>query len=421
MRDRGLDPREPYPGARSPWHCVHLECGHDVYPRFDHVRAGGGGCIHCRSTRIWETRHGDAEEAIAVMRSHGFEPETPFPGTSRGWQAQCTSCGRVSSPQLRTIERGSGCRYCAGKAVNPVEAVQLAVTLLLIPLEPYPGYSAAWPCVCLTCDSTIDVRYQTLRYKMLRGSNTGCPHCVTDKRGRRIDPADAARELLEAGLEPLEEYPGAKARWRVRCIQFGHEGTTTRSTVRAGGGCAECARARRAIALRMPHDAAAAIMRAAGVEPIVPYTNSAARWLCRCTTCRNFVTPRLGNVSQGHGACRSCARGSMSGFPARLYLVVREELGIVKVGIARTDSDRVARWERRGWTLFRSWELNDGDDARAVEMHVLRYWRDDCGAPVAASERDMDAMAGWTETAPLWAVDLEATAALIEEQVRAKR
>jgi hypothetical protein len=59
---------------------------------------------------------------------------------------------------------------------------------------------------------------------------------------------------------------------------------------------------------RLDHDAAAAIMRAAGVEPIELYPNSQSPWRCRCLlACGHEVTPQLGNVRAGHAACGYCA------------------------------------------------------------------------------------------------------------------
>ena len=58
---------------------------------------------------------------------------------------------------------------------------------------------------------------------------------------------------------------------------------------------------------RLDDDTAAAIMRAAGVEPTEPYTNSFTPWRCRCGTCGRRVTPRLDNVRAGHAACAYCA------------------------------------------------------------------------------------------------------------------
>lgn len=59
---------------------------------------------------------------------------------------------------------------------------------------------------------------------------------------------------------------------------------------------------------RFDHDTAAAFMRAAGLEPLVPYPGkSNVPWLCRCLTCGAEVSPRLHSIRAGQGGCRRCA------------------------------------------------------------------------------------------------------------------
>ncbi len=48
-------------------------------------------------------------------------------------------------------------------------------------------------------------------------------------------------------------------------------------------------------------------MREGGVEPVDPYKNTSVPWRCRCLTCGREVTPRLDNVRAGHAACGYCA------------------------------------------------------------------------------------------------------------------
>jgi len=40
---------------------------------------------------------------------------------------------------------------------------------------------------------------------------------------RRLDREAAASFMLEHGLEPLEQYPGAGKQWRCRCLACGDE------------------------------------------------------------------------------------------------------------------------------------------------------------------------------------------------------
>ena len=57
---------------------------------------------------------------------------------------------------------------------------------------------------------------------------------------------------------------------------------------------------------RFSDDAAAAIMRAADLEPIEPYPGSGRPWLCICMVCGTEVSPRLNGIRQGQGGCIDC-------------------------------------------------------------------------------------------------------------------
>lgn len=46
MLESGFKPLESYPGANTPWKCLHIECGQIVYPIFSNVK-NGKGCKIC--------------------------------------------------------------------------------------------------------------------------------------------------------------------------------------------------------------------------------------------------------------------------------------------------------------------------------------------------------------------------------------
>jgi hypothetical protein len=95
-----------------------------------------------------------------------------------------------------------------------------------------------------------------------------------------------------------------------------------------------------------------------------------------------------------------------------VYVIVSEEHDAAKVGIARRRK-RLDNWERAGWVVAAEWTVADGAAALAAESEVLRWWRSDLGAPFGVGPDVVGVMAGYTETAPLWAVDLDETVARI--------
>lgn len=75
-------------------------------------------------------------------------------------------------------------------------------------------------------------------------------------------------------------------------------------------------------------EAAAATMRAAGVEPLVPYPGAQAKWRCRCLKCGAEVTPRYGNVNQGSRGCWPCAQADRRRIPPAKASAVMEAAGM---------------------------------------------------------------------------------------------
>ena len=129
---------------------------------------------------------------------------------------------------------------------------------------------------------------------------------------KRISNADAAAEMISAGLEPLESYPGAVIPWRCRCTTCGREVTPRFNGIRNGqGGCRHCGRRKVAEKMRVPEGEAVAEMRAKSLEPLEPYINSVSPWLCRCITCGREVTPTLASIRNGRGGCIHCARNAL--------------------------------------------------------------------------------------------------------------
>ena len=73
--------------------------------------------------------------------------------------------------------------------------------------------------------------------------------------------------------------------------------------MRAGSGrCLYCA------GLRVDPAKAAAEMRHAQLEPVIPYPGTNVAWPCQCLRCGKSVTPTLANIRRGQGGCGYCGR-----------------------------------------------------------------------------------------------------------------
>ena len=266
MIDAGLVPLVPYPGrAITPWPCRCQVCESFVSPSYNAVQQGKG-CRVCAHRRGGEKQRLGQEEAVRRLRDAGAEPLEPYPGAFKPWQCRCQSCGRTVTPLLNNVSRGKGpCRWCgrlkqaAAKRIDP-KLVEAALRVAgAEPVEPYPGrIDHPWRCQCTRCNRSIAPRPGVV---MARGSDP-CPYCSRV----RMDPEEAVETMREAGVEPLDVYPGARHPWRCRCLRCGREVTPWFSSVRDGqGGCGFC------VKNKLDPAEATERMRAAGIIPDGPY------------------------------------------------------------------------------------------------------------------------------------------------------
>jgi recombinational DNA repair protein (RecF pathway) len=157
MRLNYLEPLEPYKNTGTPWKCKCLKCGKTVTPRHNSVQGGAGGCKYCA------TKFVDAEDAVLVMRKAKFEPLVPYPGSQKPWKCKCLRCGREVQPAYTTIVSGQkGCVYCGGKKVDPQEAFDFMVANGLTPLEPYKRADGQWKCRCIKCLKVVTPSYSSI-------------------------------------------------------------------------------------------------------------------------------------------------------------------------------------------------------------------------------------------------------------------
>lgn len=172
----------------------------------------------------------------------------------------------------------------------------------LRPLEDFPGVDGKWRCKCLRCGNIVEPRLSAVR----RGASNGCVYCS----GHASTSSGAAeQEMLDAGLRPLEPYPGKAAdAWRCECLRCGDIVTGRLQKIRSGEGCCRrCGIAASALARSADPAASEALMRAANLEPLDPYPGSNhLPWRSRCMSCDAVVQPTRANISRGQGGCIDC-------------------------------------------------------------------------------------------------------------------
>lgn len=209
-----------------------------------------------------------------MMREADYEVLEEYPGSASPWRARCLVCGRESTPTLNNVRhRGSRCRLCAHDRDR----------------ERLRSMSAEAGAVAAAAS--------------------------------RVSESQAAAEVTAAGFTPLEPYPGGMhVPWKCRHEPCGVETRLRVAALRQGrSGCWTCSYRTRAVGRRIAEPEA--LMRDAGAEPLVPYPGSNLPWACRCLTCGEEISPRLGHVRRGSQPCAYCAGNALP--PARAEAEMR--------------------------------------------------------------------------------------------------
>lgn len=163
----------------------------------------------------------------------------------------------------------------------------------LNPLEEYPGNHKPWRCECLTCGRLISPHYSSVQQ-----GRSGCAYCA----GRRVDAAEAVEIMLASNLEPLEDFPGSKKKWKCRCLGCNQTVYPQYGNIRAGwGGCKKCA------GLYVDPEKAKQFFESLGFRAIDSYPGAAEPWNAECLTCHNLVSPRFADLQNGKSkGCSYC-------------------------------------------------------------------------------------------------------------------
>ena len=300
MRAAKLEPLEEYPGNKEKWKCKCLQCGKTVYPSFGSVRNGQGGCRDCGMQRGTASRRLDERVVIVVMKKAGVIPLEPYTSSKEPWLCKCLKCKREVSPSFGNVKNGhAACVYCAGKKVHPDDAVKIMKKAGLEPLVPYPGSNTKWKCTHLKCGEIVYPKHS-----WIVAGEGGCQKCGYKEGGLkgRVPVKTAIAVMKKAGLNPLVPYPGAGKPWKSKCSKCKQVSSPTYNSINTGSGCGVCG------GKIVTEELALKVMMKAKLKPLVPYPGSKKNWKCECLKCNKIVYPNYGDIKQGDGGCKYCAK-----------------------------------------------------------------------------------------------------------------
>jgi hypothetical protein len=358
MREAGLEPLEPYVSALSKWKCRCLNCGKIVYPMYNTVQQGNGGCKSCGYANRVDPNKYSLEEAEAIMLAVGLQPLEPYKTSTTKWKCKCLQCGKLVTPMLGTVVQDqSGCKYCAYistgllKRITQEHAISEMVKAGFEPMTAYEGNHTKWKNRCQNCKK---ISYPTLS-NVANGSR--CVYCTNHK----VDEEDAVRIMLAANLKPLEPYKDSKTKWKCECLKCGRIVKPMYNTIQiGGGGCTNCA-------------------------PVgMNLTISSYLYL--------ITNDKLNAHKVGIGNFQE-----------------------------KTTKDRLHNFGKRGWTTHRVWKFNTGFDAMEIETKVLNILRKEMALPIYLTKEDMPATGGHSETVGADSITLLELEKIIKKVIKGYR
>ena len=294
------------------------------------------------ASNSWKPATKQMKIATEKALEKGFMPTGNFLFKTDEWVLRCMDCNELTKTTYSKFIRNSNfqCQMCKNKDnqlhIN-LENILLndkPITDMLIaklkPLEPYSGNSAnKWKCECMQCGAICFPRY----YDVSKKNKGGCKAC-----GSKVDNQfvrDAIKIMLEAELEPIEEYKTADSKWRCKCLKCGNEVSPRFNNVRRGhGGCVYC--------------------QVAAFKPAKP---------------------------------------------AYFYFIHNKEFASFKVGVGNTDNvnDRLKSHTKAGWTILEKINYDSGKKALKMEKAVINWLRKEKGIPQHLTN-EFFSHAGATET-----------------------
>jgi hypothetical protein len=317
MLKAGLEPLEPYQNALTKWKCKCLSCGEIVYPKYNQIQQGIGGCNPCGTKRGSNKIKMDSELAIQMMIDAGLEPLENYVNSKTKWKCKCLKCGDIVYPKLNGIQTGEG----------------------------------------------------------------GCYKCGMKKAGlsNTLDSEQAIKLVKAAGFTPLEPYINALTKWKMRhevcnSIVYPKLNTISNNSSKTPG-CAVCAGQQVEIGLNDLGSTYPLIaMEAVGWDPTSVTAGSNQKKLWKCNEGHEWIAP-VAQRTSGHG-CPSC---SQSGFDPNkdgwLYFLSHPDWEMLQVGITNVPDDRLSTHKRLGWEVLELRGPMNGDLARQWETDILRMLR----------------------------------------------
>ena len=260
-----------------------------------------------------------------------------------------------------------------------------------------------------------------------KGKDRSCKKgCTCKKHKINANAEKFIAEFESYGFTLLEPYKGASGKYKVlhdKCKQedFVYLYNCRMSPLESKG-CSYCAKTR-VSPKRLSQEYVEKVFLERNLKLKSVYEGKDAPTLAECLTCGKEVTPRYGDVRDGHG-CVGCNKGAYTPHPTVLYLAKHSDLKALQIGITSTENQtrhnnkRLNHHKKQGWKLVKTWDFPTGQPAYETEQKILKHWRKELNAPAFLTKKQMP-QCGHTETVSMRKVGLKKTTDYIDELIAA--
>jgi hypothetical protein len=358
LKKAGANPVAVFPGFKKPWHSTCNKCNREIYPRLNLVSKTLKACNYCNRRTV------DPVEARKLALAAGVVPLIPYPG-AKPWKSECKKCKSLVFPTLRRIRNGQNpCGWCARVRIDPQEAKAAFLDVGLVPIGKYPGSNTKWKSKCSNCARTV---YQTLG--RIQAGMSGCTFCS----GRKIDPREAAAIMKAAGAIPLAAFPGGSKPWKSKCAVCLREIAPNYGNVRDGHNpCVYCSGKKVDTATAVEWAKSRGLIPLVKY----PGATAKWKVRCTKCKRVDSTTWTMLQLKAKNAGCSSCTIFGFKPLePAYLYLVTHKEKKAHKIGIGNVGAKRIERHRKNGWDIYRVRVFDKGRHAHETEQAIILWLR----------------------------------------------
>lgn len=178
MREKGLEPLEPWEGYKIPWLCKCTVCKQEVRVARESIRRRSlefKGCIDCakiaqNQKMIMENR----ERILKRFQEKNLQLRSDYISSNSPIEVECLKCGHIFITEgLRIGRQKYACAKCSGNYVDPKEAENFMISKGYNPLSPFPGSHKSWKSIHVLCGNLV-----TPEYSSINSGNGGCKYCA---------------------------------------------------------------------------------------------------------------------------------------------------------------------------------------------------------------------------------------------------